>query len=66
MAITKQTIVNEEDSLCSVELGETAPEGKGKAYIKSVKAYGMDTIEAGEEAYHELLRLRAMLDADGK
>ena len=46
-------------ALCSVELGETAPEGKGKPYVKSVHVYGYTVEEAGRAAAQELARLRA-------
>ena len=43
------------DSLCSVEIGETA---KGEVTIKSVKAYAVDVMTAGTEALAEFKRLK--------
>ena len=51
----------ETDSLSSVELGESAPDGKGMAYIKSAKAYGFTIEDAGKAALAEFRRLQAEL-----
>ena len=48
----------ESEALCSVEVGETAPEGKGQVYAKSCKAYGFTVEDAGRTAMAELTRLR--------
>ena len=52
------TVGSESEALCSVEVGETAPEGKGQVYAKSCKAYGFTVEDAGRTAMAELTRLR--------
>lgn len=50
--------VEETDAQDSVELGETAPDGKGAPYVKSVKAYANNVADAGAAAMAELNRER--------
>lgn len=52
----------ESEALCSVELGESAPENKGAIQIKSVKAFGFTVHGAGFAALAELDNLRAIRD----
>ena len=46
------------ESLCSVEIGETA---KGELTVKSVKVYGRTAEEAGTQALAEFRRLKETL-----
>ena len=57
-----KTVDGETEDLpdCSVELGETAPEGKGSFYVKSAKAYGVTVREAGDAARAEFDRQKAL------
>ena len=51
------------EALSSVEVGETAPEGKGQPYVKSAKAYHVDPNTAADLAVAAFQRAKLALGA---
>lgn len=49
------------EALSSVEVGESAPEGKGQPYVKSAKAYAVDPAQAADQAVAAFRRAKDAL-----